>query len=124
MPKPKFPVITGDDEEYPARALCPRCGKRKVWEPHSFAVLKGEVKFDLTFHGAHDNGIGGNRDVYVGVEIVRDRSGEFELYFCSPSCLRTFLNDGVDELEARIKNPSRGRPRGDDDPLAKYRDED
>ena len=123
MPKPKLPVLTGDKNSYPTRAICPKCRKRKVFEPHSFAVLSGEAGLDLTWHGAHDQGIGEHRDIHVGVSVVRDVIGQFDLYFCSMKCLRAFLNDCVDELEARIENPARGRRRGVD-PLAEVRDDD
>ena len=137
MPKPKLPVVTGEQTAYPARAVCPRCGRRKVFEPHSFAVISGGALFGrlgsknagpdprmkgffgLTWHGAHDNGSGDHRDVYVRVDVAKDcEDGQFEMYFCSPKCLRAFFDDCVDELEARIANPDRGRPRGGKDPIA------
>ncbi len=63
----------------------------------------------LHWHGAHDGGIGRHRDRYVVVEIVRDsRAGQYDLCFCSPQCLRAFLNACVDELEARIARQSKG----------------
>ena len=128
MPKTRFPVIRPRQWHYPTRALCPWCRKRKVFEPHSFAVLGGgaclrqprskisgpdtrmEGFLALHWHGAHDGGIGRHRDRYVVVEIVRDsRAGQYDLCFCSPQCLRAFLNTCVDELEARIARQSKGR---------------
>jgi hypothetical protein len=57
----------------------------------------------LHWHGAHNDGSGRPRESYVVLDIVRDsRAGQFDLYFCSPGCLRAFLNACVDALEARI----------------------
>lgn len=59
---------------------------------------------DITWHGAHDNGIGEDRDIYAQVYAAEDcRGGQFEMYFCSTSCLRTFFNEWVDKLEDKIK---------------------
>jgi hypothetical protein len=81
-----------------------------VFEPHSFAVLSGGAEdgvagyLDLTWHGAHDEGQGRGRDLYVSVDVVRaSRDGAFELYFCSTRCLRRFLAACVDRLEERMK---------------------
>ena len=111
--------------EYPKKPICPICRKKKVWEPHSFAVLWGgamekkgrdhysteiEAKnivgvLELSWHGAHDDGEGEFREIDSGVEIVDNApNGNFNLYFCSTSCLREFLNKAVDELERRRNN--------------------
>jgi len=64
----------------------------------------------LQWHGAHDGGRGRHRDSYVIVDVVRDsRAGQYDLYFCSPRCLRAFLNACVDELEARIAQRAESR---------------
>ena len=125
-PRPRFPVIKPKQSHYPTRSLCPWCRKRKVFEPHSFAVLVGgaclkqprskvsgpdrrmEGFLAFHWHGAHNLGLGGSRDTYVVVDIVRDSTaGQYDLYFCSPTCLRRFLNACVDELEDRIRATNR-----------------
>ena len=58
----------------------------------------------LTWHGAHDGGLGQDRDIYTKVHIADDiRGGQFEIYFCSTACLRSYLNFCVDELENEIR---------------------
>ncbi len=107
---PRLPVIGPNESHYPKRALCPWCRKRKVLEPHSFAVLSGgalsgiEGFLNLTWHGAHDGGEGRKRDVYVNVAVVRDSEhGQFSLYFCSTVCLRRFFAACVDRLDEKVK---------------------
>ena len=56
----------------------------------------------LSWHGAHDGGEGKDREIGAMVEIARDvRGGQFDLYFCSPKCLRSYLNYCVDVLEKK-----------------------
>lgn len=66
----------------------------------------------LTWHGAHGQGVGGDRDMYKVVEIANDcRGGQFDLYFCSTACLRAFLNSCVDALELEVQKEKRKTPR-------------
>ncbi len=56
------------------------------------------------WHGAHDGGEGKYGEAYASVDIARDvRGGQFEIYFCSTTCLRSYLNYCVDELEKKIR---------------------
>ncbi len=109
---------------YPLRPLCPICGEKKVWEPHSMAILmggalekKGENHFvasdddkisgflTLAWHGAHDDGEGDFREKDLLIDIVDKASdGQFHLSFCSTSCLREFFNSAVDELERQLED--------------------
>jgi len=58
----------------------------------------------VAWHGAHDNGLGKDRDIFEIVEIAKDvRGGEYEILFCSTKCLRAYLNFCIDELEKKIK---------------------
>jgi len=94
-----------------------------VFEPHSMAILSagallmnrvedsGEMSDDLdgflsfTWHGAHDEGHGADREIGCIVDVIRDAiGGQGELYFCSTKCLRKFLNQSVDELERSVMN--------------------
>ncbi|MFZ4775954.1 MAG: hypothetical protein ACOYM3_11350 [Terrimicrobiaceae bacterium] len=58
----------------------------------------------LTWHGAHDKGEGKDREIYASVDLAENtRGGQFEVYFCSTDCLRSYLNFCVDELEKKIE---------------------
>jgi hypothetical protein len=122
----KLPVVSKGMSDYPQKGICPICRKGKVLEPHSFAALSGgailmnrrnntgsssdklDAYLDLTWHGAHDNGNGKNREIYTVKYIALDvRGGNFCLYFCSSKCLRSFLNSCVDEFEHSIKKAMR-----------------
>ena len=60
---------------------------------------------DISWHGAHDNGLGSDRDMMISVYAAEDcRGGQFEIYFCSTACLRSYLNTWVDKLEEKIKD--------------------
>ena len=57
----------------------------------------------LAWHGAHDNGVGEDRDIDGRVHLAKDvRGGQFDLYFCSTACVRVFFNSWVDALEKAI----------------------
>lgn len=56
----------------------------------------------LVWHG-RDDYPEGESDVYTSMDLVEDGdSGQFELVFCSFTCLRAFFNQCVDELEDRV----------------------
>jgi hypothetical protein len=117
----KLPTVKLRTSYHPKKARCPWCGENKVLEPHSFATLSGgamlmdrkdrsggpDDNMDgflyLLWHGAHDAGEGTDREIGVIVDIARDvRGGQFDIYFCSTKCLRSYLNFCVDELENKI----------------------
>ncbi|MBX7244510.1 MAG: hypothetical protein K1X53_03370 [Candidatus Sumerlaeaceae bacterium] len=118
-----FPIFTDANEDWPKESKCPVCGKSGIFEPNSFAVLSGGAIsvgdnpvdcacewggfLDIFWHGAHTDlgGNGANPDMHVGVPIAEsDKSLQFCLYFCSTTCLRSFLNTWVDRLEEGIRN--------------------
>jgi endogenous inhibitor of DNA gyrase (YacG/DUF329 family) len=115
----KFPLLKGDHYAHPKKALCPQCKKQKVLEPHSMAIFSGGAMYlgkkkgvpddlegiaGVTWHGAHDNGVGGDRDIYTSVDLAEGlHGGQFEIYFCSTRCLRAFFNSWVDALDAKIQ---------------------
>ena len=119
--KLKFPIVKGKKDHWPLKAVCPICGKGKVLEPHSMAILSaGAMLVDrkqktgrpsdtmdgfmsLMWHGAHDRGKGKYREIGCGVNIMFDvMGGQADLYFCSTKCLRRFFDKCVDELEGRM----------------------
>jgi endogenous inhibitor of DNA gyrase (YacG/DUF329 family) len=121
----KFPVVEKKKSHYPKAPRCPQCGRRKVLEPHSMAIISGSTTFvrrqrlnsgiadlaaslDIRWHGAHDSGIGDDRDIFTTVSLAEDcHDGEFQIHFCSTKCLRAFLNTWVDALETKIQNEKR-----------------
>lgn len=116
----KFPVLK-EKPVWPSKPLCPQCGENKVMEPHSMAILAGGALrvtdgknrcaemiddgagfLDLFWHGAHVNMGGSGVDPEISAQVsLADwtPSGQFEFYFCSTNCLRSFFNACVDELE-------------------------
>lgn len=120
----EFPVVRAERDAFPDEAICPCCKRAKVFEPHSFASLSGgalliddaeggsaaipgglrlQAYLDFLWHGAHEGGSGTDRDIHEVLSVAdRVEGGQYELYFCSASCLRAFLNAAVDSLEARI----------------------
>jgi hypothetical protein len=125
-----FPVVKGKISRWPEEPLCPMCRKARVFEPHSMAcidagALKVNRKRDtggpsddldgflhLSWHGAHDSGMGDDRDIFCNLEVIKDvRGGQGELYFCSTTCLRAFLNACVDALEQQIRRATTEQQR-------------
>lgn len=122
----KFPLLKSRHTKHPKNAICPQCKKGNVLEPHSMAIFEGGAMFmdrkrligglhdqmdgfvDIRWHGAHGTGFGRDPDIYTSVDCARDcRGGQFEVYFCSTSCLRAFFNSWVDALEAKIRKEKR-----------------
>jgi hypothetical protein len=115
----KFPLANGTHTAHPVKAVCPQCKKKKVLEPHSMAIFAGGSVYtgrkrgirdeldgfaSITWHGAHDTGIGDDREIYTSTDVARDcQGGQFEIYFCSMDCLRAFFNSWVDALEAKVQ---------------------
>ena len=114
-----YPVASNEDLFYPRKNGCPQCGAQ-IFEPNSFALLSActlngdgqmcekEYLLDLSldWHGAHTSmgGKGIYPDLWAHVPIMREiKGGQCELYFCSPTCLKEFLNQAVDELVKRIE---------------------
>ena len=115
----EFPIVSKRQNLFPTEATCPWCRAARVFEPHSFVCLNGgalrmnperddgsaspdmDAWLDLTWHSSHSNC---SDDAYVQLPIAADVvGGQFEAYFCSTACLRSFLNECVDELERRIQ---------------------
>jgi hypothetical protein len=73
----------------------------------------------LIWHGAHDGGDGKHRGVFKMLRVADNcEGGQFEIYFCSTSCLRAYLNYCVDTLEMMVEEEGAGggkSPAGADD---------
>ncbi len=103
--------------------MCPVCKRRPVGEPHSFVELAGgalvfdkkhrtkapvagdvEAFLALTWHGAHDQGLGDFRETSVITPVLAEPHGGFcSMLFCSTTCLRSFLEGKIGELEASLR---------------------
>jgi|SRR5450631_3379040 len=78
LKKVKLPVIQDATAHWPAEPVCPICMQKKIYEPHSFAMMGfGALRvdrksnsgrpspdldafFNLIWHGAHQEGEGVN----------------------------------------------------------------
>lgn len=119
-----FPVMNSETPYAPRESTCPWCGLLPIHEPNSMAILNGgammmnedrtcggmDQRLDgflsLLWHGAHGSGQGLWRDRCDMVRVADNCSGgQFEIYFCSTACLRSFLNDCVDRLERARETP-------------------
>ena len=68
---------------------------------------------DIIWHGAHDGGLGTDREISARVPLAEDTpDGQFEFYFCSTRCLRDFLNACVDKLDLRIRKEKKPKRPG------------
>lgn len=115
-----------------AGVKCPICKKRKVFEPHSFAVCNFGVlqkvakdtyqmldndNYDkscflsFTWHGAHSGGTGLYPDIGVNVDILDSSSSQGDLYFCSISCMRKFFEKAFNKLETLVKRKAKKNRR-------------
>jgi hypothetical protein len=105
---------------------CLVCRRTGVHEPNAFTFLNGgalrkvnkrmsvmasdlEGFLSIGFHGGHSKTESKPDAVLPIAEDVR--FGQFELYFCSTSCLRKFFNLCVDELEQRLTRKMTAKSR-------------
>jgi len=70
-----------------------------------------------SWHGAHYGGRGKDKGIGATIVIAQNvKGGQFELYFCSTKCLRSYLNYCVDELERKVSSertkPNKSRKCG------------
>ena len=129
MPR-KLPLLTGSKASFPGTPTCPVCRRAKVFEPHSFVVLEAGALLmnrraqegrpsasldgflSLIWHGAHDGGVGRNRDISAILPVADSvKGGQVAFYFCSPKCLRQFFRELLTSLEDRIRGAKKPRPR-------------
>ena len=113
-PLPNGCAVSGLNE---TEGACPVCGKLFAFEPNSFAFLTGgallsesnlssvmepnlEGFLSVGFHGAHSEKLSLPSAQLLVADDTPD--GQFEIQFCSTTCLRQFLNRCVDQLENKV----------------------
>jgi len=116
MQEIRLPVVKDQQTYFPTQPMCPWCGQEPVHEPHPMAILSagaleslgndcygmtdGAVAFfNLAWHAQHvgDKVNDNQQNSLISVEIADNvATGQFDLYFCSTTCLRAFLNHCVD----------------------------
>ena len=63
-----------------------------------------EAFLSLAWHGAHNKGLGKNRDIYNVLNIVDDvKGGQFEFYFCSIKCFKKWFNQIIDDFQGKFR---------------------
>jgi hypothetical protein len=66
----------------------------------------------LTWHGAHSGGKGEFAEIHASVNVADEvANGQFDIYFCSTTCMRGFLNYCVDQLQERMESARSKRKR-------------
>lgn len=118
----RFPLVKENTIRYPRDQVCAWCKGTGVSEPNAMAVLSGgalllnsrgesvlkksnrlDGYLSLTWHGAHDGDAGSDFGIYEAIPVALNvQGGQFDLYFCSTICLRSFLNHAVDSLESKV----------------------
>lgn len=115
-------MVRGRKSDFPTKPLCPVCREAKVLESHTFIVVSGGAylmdrkkdwggpsdKVDgylyLTWHGAHDGGERPYRERGYSLRIADGvRGGQFDIYVCSPKCLRKMFREWIRQLEAGMR---------------------
>src|SRR5262249_19044409 len=122
-----LPLPMKDTCTWPRESKCPVCSKQfnGAFAVLNAGALMGDGKgngswddrllgfFTMIWHGAHGNPDPAENDVYSGIDVVEDvQGGQYDLTFCSTSCMRSFLNACIDKLEMRVKR-SQARNRRD-----------
>lgn len=127
----QFPLLDSAST-YPAGELiCPSCGVRRVGEPHQFVALVGGAMImdrtsrsggpsddldgflSLDWHPAEESEGSAAESVsstHPGFSLPLAqgvRGGQFGFFFCSVQCLRQFLNELLDSMEARIQSTAK-----------------
>jgi len=122
----RLPILRGKHDHFPFNAICPACRRKRVFEPHSFAIVSAGALmkmrggaagpaprlkgfWGLAWHGVHDRGSDEHPNVFVHAPVAESvDGGQCEIYLCSTRCLRRFFTDLVDELDRRIQLASKG----------------
>ncbi len=118
----EFPILEDESSSYPVSegaSVCPVCkakeisGEKERAFIHGGAILLGEAsdngtqKFQLIDElqaFLYFDWESGNQDKYAELELATAvKKGQFNFTFCSTTCLRSFLNSCVDNLENRIR---------------------
>lgn len=113
----RFPLLSGHDAPHlPVKGgACLICGR--ILGDGVAYISAGAVNEDMTCEtaaffqiGFHSNAadVSGSGEV----DVIQDlHGGQFDLGFCSTSCLRTFFSTLVDELDARLDSTHDDKPK-------------
>lgn len=128
----KWPLLRDDDDlSAPPNARCLVCKQSTTRAMDTQVVLSGgallvDARGDSTStkDGALEGFLGGtahgpdgrSRALLASVDVVRELAGgQFDLYFCSTKCLRSFFSSFVDELDRRAQQSKHAsKPRAVD----------
>lgn len=110
----KYPLITKKDKPfYPQDNLCPICKHDRTLNSEFYVINAGALKkgndhtyvpdedskgfLSMAYHPDHHSKKQGK-----SIEIVSGaKGGQFDLYFCSTTCMRTFFDNLISEFEAQ-----------------------
>ena len=77
---------------------------RRIGKDRYEMAMDAAAFLTVSWHGAHSGGQGARAGVHASLDVADSvANGQFDLYFCSTTCLRGFLNYIVDELESKIE---------------------
>ena len=100
-----FPLVSKKKWYAPENSLCPYCKENPINSIKGFAQISGGADegnngfLYLMFHQepAEENE---NAAIFIAENI---NDGQFDIQFCSITCMRSFFNSICDELETRVK---------------------
>jgi hypothetical protein len=109
----EYPIISKKTKSFfPTNEICPICATNRTNLNSEFYVLNGgalekinqdvsissdkmEGFLSVQYHPEKDNG---NRGFNIDI-VDQSKGGQFDIYFCSTSCMRQFFNEFIDEIE-------------------------
>ena len=121
MPKKTYPLLSQEKTFLPRGEpwLCPQCGQKPVdGEPLPMILAGGAMQktgpetYGMTppdiYAFLHLDWHTHTSEQYASLDVAAlVAGGQFEIYFCSPACLRAFFNELMDEFEQRLENSRR-----------------
>lgn len=112
----KLPVISKKSKfpYYPIDKICPICGTDRTTLDSEFYVLNGGAlkKIDTETYTHDENAIGflnfayhpaiNSKRLGKTIDVIEySKNGQFDIYFCSINCMRTFFDLIIREIETQ-----------------------